>query len=593
MKGAFIGDIVGSVYEFNNTKKESFKPFFSKNGFFTDDTVLTAAVALALYIVDKGGITNDDDIVSVIENNLWRYTLAWPGRGYGGHYNAWAKAHMEQEHVPAYQSCGNGSAMRVSPVAWYAKTLEECEHLAKLTALPTHNHADGIAGAQATAGAIFLALHGATKEEIKAYVEKYYPLPQTYAEVQPDYEWHSLCDGTVQPAVLAFLASEDFEDAIRKAIALGGDSDTIAAITGPIAEAYYGGVPEKLWCQATCYFDQLDDSLLDSIDRVYKLHDHRDDDADDLSGDGGNDDFRIEDEPTEEELEEIDADKEEAEEDGESADDIVRLYFKEIGQYDLLTAEQEIELAKRIAEGDEAAKETLVNANLRLVASIAKRYAGQGMALLDLIQEGNFGLLRAAEKYDYTKGYRFSTYATWWIRQAITRAISDQGRTVRLPVHLAEMLNRLRNATQKLMQELGRDPTTTEIAAYMHETKAKVEYLLMVAVNPKSLDTPIGEDGDSDLEDFIPAGDSFDPEKETAKGMLHDLLAAAMQTLTPREAIVLQLRYGWDGNRQQTLEEVGKHLGVTRERVRQIEAKALRKLRHPSRRKMLEAYREE
>lgn len=592
MKGAIIGDVVGSVYEFDNIKNEDFTPIVREDCFFTDDTVLTAAVAMALCQIDQNGITDDAEMVKVFENALWRFTITWRGRGYGGHFAAWAHAHTDGETVPAYNSCGNGSAMRVSPVAWYAKTLEECEHLAELSALPTHNHPDGIAGAKATAGAIFLALNGATKDEIKAYVEQYYALPQTYAEIQPSYGWQSLCDGTVQPAVLAFLASESFEDAIRKAIALGGDSDTIAAITGPIAEAYYGGVPEDLWRRVVCCFTQEDQALIECMELIYQLYEKgsAEEETEETQTD---DEYPYEDEPTEEELEKIDADEKETSEDSEPADDIVRLYFKEIGQYDLLTAEQEVALAKRIAEGDSEAKNTLVNANLRLVASIAKRYTGQGMSLLDLIQEGNCGLLRAAEKYDYTKGYRFSTYATWWIRQGITRAISDQGRTVRLPVHLAEMLNRLRSTTQKLMQELGRDPTTEELAARMHETKNKVEYLLMVALNPKSLDTPIGEDGDSELEDFVSAGDTFDPEKLAAKGMLHEQLEAAMETLTPREAMVLRLRYGWDGNRQLTLEEVGKHLGVTRERVRQIEVKALRKLRHPSRRKMLEAFHEE
>ena len=278
MKGAIIGDIVGSVYEWNNTKDENFEPLFREDGFFTDDSVLTLAVAAAILKTDRSGPgvpdesfylptdeTKDkrDRLLETLTHAYRLFTEEFPGRGYGGHFAQWAHT----PDAPAYESCGNGSAMRASPVAWYAKTLEECEELAELTALPTHNHPDGIAGAKATAGATFLALHGGSKEAIKAYVEQYYPLPKTYEEVQPDYVWHSLCDGTVQPAVLAFLASNDFEDAIRKAIALGGDSDTIAAITGPIAEAYYG-VPEDLWATAAEY---LDEDLLGIVDRFYDL----------------------------------------------------------------------------------------------------------------------------------------------------------------------------------------------------------------------------------------------------------------------------------------------------------------------------------
>ncbi len=271
MKGTFIGDVVGSVYEFHNIKNEDFEPLFGGNAFFTDDTVLTAATGTVLSLTEERGLTKDEEIVALFAETYRKYTLAFPGRGYGGHFLSWA-------HTPdakPYNSCGNGSAMRVSPVAWYAKTMEECERFAKLSALPTHNHPDGIAGAQATAGAIFLALHGGSKEEIKAYVERYYPLPKTYAEVQPDYGWVSVCDGTVQPAVLAFLASESFEDAIRKAIALGGDSDTIAAITGPIAEAYYG-VPDEIWRKALRYFaDREGAPILACMNRSYELHEKR------------------------------------------------------------------------------------------------------------------------------------------------------------------------------------------------------------------------------------------------------------------------------------------------------------------------------
>lgn len=272
MKGAIIGDIAGSVFEFANTKEENYGPLFMPNCFFTDDSVLTGAIATALQKIDRNNVTDDAGKQETFREMLWQLTLAFPGRGYGGHFKRWAEDQPLPDPPGAYNSCGNGSAMRVSPVAWYAKTLAECEHLAELTALPTHDHPDGIAGAKATAGAIFLALHGGSKEEIKAYVERYYPLPQTYEQVQPDYGWVSVCDGTVQPAVLAFLASENFEDAIRKAIALGGDSDTIAAITGPIAEAYYG-VPNEIWSEAQLYFDPLAaGTILSAIDYVYGVH---------------------------------------------------------------------------------------------------------------------------------------------------------------------------------------------------------------------------------------------------------------------------------------------------------------------------------
>lgn len=276
MKGAFIGDTIGMPYEFNNTNNEDFFPLLSDDATFTDDSVLTAAIAFALCKIhdDEENYRTDEQKVRAFEEALATYTIAFPHRGYGGHFKEWAYSHIGNEggHIPAYGSAGNGSAMRVSPVAWYAKTIEECEHLAKLTALPTHDDEDGIAGAQATAGAIFLALHGGSKADIKAYVEKYYALPSDYYTYKKTYRWHSLCDGTVQAALYAFLASDSFEDTIRKSIAIGGDSDTIAAIAGPIAEAYYG-LPEDLWKRVSYRFCRTKDKeLIRNVEEIYKIH---------------------------------------------------------------------------------------------------------------------------------------------------------------------------------------------------------------------------------------------------------------------------------------------------------------------------------
>ncbi|MBQ8074108.1 MAG: RNA polymerase sigma factor RpoD [Clostridia bacterium] len=275
---------------------------------------------------------------------------------------------------------------------------------------------------------------------------------------------------------------------------------------------------------------------------------------------------------------------------GIAIDDPVRMYLKEIGKVPLLTADQEIELAKRLEEGDESAKQQLAEANLRLVVSIAKRYVGRGMLFLDLIQEGNLGLIKAVEKFDYRKGFKFSTYATWWIRQAITRAIADQARTIRIPVHMVETINKLIRVSRQLLQEYGREPTPEEIAKEMNISEAKVREIIKIAQEPVSLETPIGEEEDSHLGDFIPDDDAPAPAEAASFALMKEQLMEVLDTLTPREEKVLRLRFGLDDGRQRTLEEVGKEFNVTRERIRQIEAKALRKLRHPSRSKKLRDY---
>lgn len=275
---------------------------------------------------------------------------------------------------------------------------------------------------------------------------------------------------------------------------------------------------------------------------------------------------------------------------GIKINDPVRMYLKEIGRVPLLSSDDEIELAKRIEEGDEEAKRRLGEANLRLVVSIAKRYVGRGMLFLDLIQEGNMGLLKAVEKFDYKKGYKFSTYATWWIRQAITRAIADQARTIRIPVHMVETINKLIRISRQLLQELGREPTPEEIATEMELTVEKVREIMKIAQEPVSLETPIGEEDDSHLGDFIEDHDALAPADAAAYELLKEQLEDVLDTLTEREENVLRLRFGLDDGRTRTLEEVGKVFGVTRERIRQIEAKALRKLRHPSRSKRLKDF---
>jgi RNA polymerase primary sigma factor len=275
---------------------------------------------------------------------------------------------------------------------------------------------------------------------------------------------------------------------------------------------------------------------------------------------------------------------------GVGMDDPVRMYLKEIGKVPLLIAEQEQDLAQRMLEGDQDAKDMLIEANLRLVVSIAKRYLGRGMQFLDLIQEGNLGLIKAVDKFDHSKGFKFSTYATWWIRQAITRAIADQARTIRIPVHMVETINRLVRVQRSLIQELGREPEVEEIATEMGLPVEKVREIQKISQEPVSLEKPIGEEEDSHLGDFIPDDDALSPADQVAYTLLKEQLIEAMGGLTPREEKVLRLRFGLDDGRQRTLEEVGREFNVTRERIRQIEAKALRKLRHPSRSKKLKDY---
>ena len=275
---------------------------------------------------------------------------------------------------------------------------------------------------------------------------------------------------------------------------------------------------------------------------------------------------------------------------GINVDDPVRMYLREIGRIPLLTFDEELDLAKKVLQGDEDAKQKLAESNLRLVVSIAKKYVGRGMLFLDLIQEGNMGLIKAVEKFDYTKGFKFSTYATWWIRQAITRAIADQARTIRIPVHMVETINKLIRTSRHLLQQLGREPTPEEIAAEMEIPVEKVIEIQKIAQDPVSLETPIGEEDDSHLGDFIQDDDSPAPQDSAAYTMLREQLEEVMNTLTPREAKVLKLRFGLEDGKSRTLEEVGREFQVTRERIRQIEAKALRKLRHPSRSKKLRDY---
>ncbi len=276
--------------------------------------------------------------------------------------------------------------------------------------------------------------------------------------------------------------------------------------------------------------------------------------------------------------------------DGVTIDDPVRMYLKEIGKIALLTPERETYLAEQISLGNKAAKDELIEANLRLVVSIAKRHVGKGMYFLDLIQEGNLGLIKAVEKFDYSKGYKFSTYATWWIRQAITRAIADQARTIRIPVHMVETIHKVSRTARQLLQELGREPTTDEIAERLNMTPEKVREIMKIAQDPVSLETPIGEEEDSHLGDFVEDNDSPAPSDSASYSLLREQLCNILHTLTPREEQVIKLRFGLEDGRPRTLEEVGRQFQITRERIRQIEAKALRKLRHPSRSKTLKDY---
>lgn len=340
----------------------------------------------------------------------------------------------------------------------------------------------------------------------------------------------------------------------------------------------------------------------EEIDEIYqKLEDNGidvmgDKEEEILLGDDDDDDDSDDDaEDLENVIEEELSDEEEVKEDlsipkGISVDDPVRMYLKEIGKIPLLTSDEEVELAIRMEEGDEIAKKKLAEANLRLVVSIAKRYVGRGMLFLDLIQEGNLGLMKAVEKFEYRKGFKFSTYATWWIRQAITRAIADQARTIRIPVHMVETINKLVRVQRQLVQELGRDPLPEEIGKEMNLEVERVREIMKIAQEPVSLETPIGEEEDSHLGDFIPDEDVLAPADAATFTMLREQLIDVLDSLTPREQKVLRLRFGLDDGRARTLEEVGKEFEVTRERIRQIEAKALRKLRHPSRSKKLKDF---
>ena len=330
---------------------------------------------------------------------------------------------------------------------------------------------------------------------------------------------------------------------------------------------------------------ELDDANPDQIDKVF-------DAFEELGVNLMSDD--LDEEPDLEDLKEVEDLKldeiTDTSYEGINVDDPVRMYLREIGRIPLLTFDEELDLAKRILDGDEEAKQKLAESNLRLVVSIAKKYVGRGMLFLDLIQEGNMGLIKAVEKFDYTKGFKFSTYATWWIRQAITRAIADQARTIRIPVHMVETINKLIRTSRHLLQQLGREPTPEEIAAEMEIPVEKVVEIQKIAQDPVSLETPIGEEDDSHLGDFIQDDDSPAPQDSAAYTMLREQLEEVMSTLTPREAKVLKLRFGLEDGKSRTLEEVGREFQVTRERIRQIEAKALRKLRHPSRSKKLRDY---
>ena len=331
---------------------------------------------------------------------------------------------------------------------------------------------------------------------------------------------------------------------------------------------------------------KLDNINPEQIDKVF-------DQFEEMGVDILKDDFE-EEEPDLEDLEEVEDIKVDdasfAVMDGVNVDDPVRMYLREIGKIPLLTYEEELELAQKVLDGDEEAKKKLSESNLRLVVSIAKKYVGRGMLFLDLIQEGNMGLIKAVEKFDYTKGYKFSTYATWWIRQAITRAIADQARTIRIPVHMVETINKLIRTSRLLLQRLGREPSPEEIAEELEMPVERVMEIQKIAQDPVSLETPIGEEDDSHLGDFIQDDDSPAPQDAAAYTMLKEQLEEVMNTLTPREAKVLKLRFGLEDGKARTLEEVGKEFDVTRERIRQIEAKALRKLRHPSRSKKLKDY---
>ena len=338
----------------------------------------------------------------------------------------------------------------------------------------------------------------------------------------------------------------------------------------------------------------LDDAMeeLDfDVDQIDKMYEELEDNGINFDGDLSDAELSaIESEVAQ--FSEADAMVSSLEQDGVNVDDPVRLYLKEIGKVPLLTNEREKELAERMMAGDQSAKTELVEANLRLVVSIAKRYVGRGMYFLDLIQEGNLGLMKAVEKFDYTKGYKFSTYATWWIRQAITRAIADQARTIRIPVHMVETIHKVSRYSRQMLQELGREATAEEIGEKMDMSADKVREIMKIAQDPVSLETPIGEEEDSHLGDFIPDDDTPSPAEATSTNILREELERQLHTLTPREEHVIKLRFGLYDGRTRTLEEVGKEFDITRERIRQVEAKALRKLRHPSRARHLRGFME-
>ncbi len=340
---------------------------------------------------------------------------------------------------------------------------------------------------------------------------------------------------------------------------------------------------EKAKAKGVLTYEELNTALddidiePDLLDKVYEVAEHMG-----ISLIGDFDSAADESKPFEEDFDALT--------EGIGLEDHVRMYLKEIGKVPLLTAEEEVDLAIRIEQGDEEAKNRLNEANLRLVVSIAKRYVGKGMQFLDLIQEGNLGLLKAVEKFDYRKGYKFSTYATWWIRQAITRAIADQARTIRIPVHMVETIHKLGRVSRQLSQELGKDPTPEQIAQEMNMSVEKVREIMKISQDPVSLETPVGEEEDSHIGDFIPDEEAPAPSERAAFTLLREQLMEVLATLTPREQKVLKLRFGLEDGRQRTLEEVGREFNVTRERIRQIEAKALRKLRHPSRSKKLKDY---
>ena len=374
-------------------------------------------------------------------------------------------------------------------------------------------------------------------------------------------------------------------------------TDNTAAVTATPSDDFQSELIERSKLKGTITAAEVLDIIDDgdcSIDKLFKAYETLESSGIEVTNDLDNTVFDIPEEEITELEEEIDENPEEVvtflAQEGVSIDDPVRMYLKEIGKVPLLSAEKELELAEKMSQGDVAAKKQLVEANLRLVVSIAKRYVNRGMFFLDLIQEGNLGLLKAVDKFDYGKGYKFSTYATWWIRQAITRAIADQARTIRIPVHMVETINKVLRVSRQLLQELGREPTDEEIAKEMNLPVEKVREILKIAQEPVSLEMPIGEEEDSHLGDFIADDNAPAPQEAASYSMLREQLLEVLHTLTPREENVLKLRFGLEDGRPKTLEEVGKVFNITRERIRQIEAKALRKLRHPSRSKRLKDY---